>query len=512
MADFPEKDKNEAGEEFSTIFSDPRAHREIKVKNKKNLPKILAGVLGLCLLIGSTVAVINLIPVLKDGDDSSSIDGNSIEVVRYENEDIASVSVNNAIGFTEFFSETNKSGDTETVIWKIRGLDAEVTSSTAIENVVDFVAEISAQRTVTQKTAEECGLNNPSVRVTVAPKEKEKYTLNLGVKSPDNMGYYLSLEGKEDIYLVDNELYEALNFELLDLASTKAISGFVNENGELDDYYSSGALANFDSLSIKGEGFGNDFQIIANTDKVISEYYGYVVKNPHRLADNYSAILTLYQNGITVDGAYSFDVSSQSIAKFGLDNPDLETTMYIKDKHITYKFALQEDGDYAVIGDSSKLIQRVSADTLIGVVGTRPENFYSEVVFITSIDNLNRFKITAEGKEYDFAVSSKETEDESGETVKTYSVSLNGKKIKTSDFQTLYEECISLEYKEFTAESTQAEPTLIFDVSLKDGSTARVEFTRASATRFNCRVNGVLLGKVTATSVNSIIKNAEKIS
>lgn len=513
MADFPEKEKQETQtEEFSTVFSDPAAHRDIKVKKKKVLPKILASVLVLVLLIGSTVAVINLIPVLKDEADSSSLSDGSIEVMSLESDDISSVKVENSIGVTEFYGETENSEETETTTWKIKGLDGRVTSSFAISTVVGYVGEINAKRTVTQKTAEECGLNDPAVRVEVSPKEKESYTLILGGKSPDNMGYYLKIEGKDEIFLVNDELYEALNFQLLDFANTDTISGFVNEDGELDDYFSSGALANFDRLTFKGGKFGNGFEITANTDSVISEYYGYVVKNPTRLADNYSAVLTMYQDGILVDGAYSFDVTAGSLSKFGLNDPDLETTMYIKDKAITYKFALQEDGYYAVVGNDSKLIHKVSPLSLEGVVDTKPEDYYSKVVFITSIDNLDRFNITAKGKEYNFTVTVNETEDEDGETQKSYDITLNGEKIKTEDFQTFYEECISLEYKEFNTENTAEEPTLVFDVTLKGGAKTKIEFISVSATRYNCRVDGVNLGKVTATSVNSIIKSLEKLS
>ena len=513
MADFPEKEKQGEGtEEFSTVFSDPAAHREVKAEKKKVLPKIIASVLVLILLIGATVAVINLIPVLKDEADSSSLSDGSIEVMSLESDDISSVKVENSIGVTEFYSESDSSGDTETILWKIKGLDGEVTSSSAIKTLVGYAGELTAKRTVTQKTAEECGLNDPAIKVEVYPNEKESYTFVLGGKSPDNMGYYLKIEGKDDIYLVNDELYEALNFQLLDFANTDTIIGFVNQDGELDDYYSSGALANFDRLTFKGGKFGSNFEIIANTDSVISEYYGYLVKNPTRLADNYSAVLTMYQDGIMVDGAYSFDATAGSLEKYGLNDPDLETTMYIKDKAITYKFALQEDGDYAVVGSDSKLIHKVSPLNLAGVVDTEPEDFYSEVVFITSIDNLDKFNITAKGKEYSFTVTVNETEDEDGETQKSYSITLNGEKIKTEDFQAFYEECISLEYKEFNVTETSETPSLVFDVTLKNGTKTVIEFTSVSATRYNCRIDGVNLGKVTATSVNSIIKSLEKLS
>ena len=510
MAQIPENEHIET-EEFSTIFSDPAAHRNITPKKKKLLPKILAGVLALAVLAGGTAAVIKFIPVLDDGDTSSTVDM-SVEVKNLKTDSISAVTVENSIGTTEIYGETQKEDDKESSVWKIKGLDGSLTQSSSVINVVEAVGQITADRSVTQKTAEECGLNSPTLKATVTPKKGEGYTVLIGSKSPDNTGYYLQIADKSEIYLVDDNIYSALDFQLLDFATTEAISGFKNVNAQLDAYFANGQIAKFDRLTLKGNGFGDGLEIIANTDSVISEYYGYIIKQPKRIAKNFEAPLGLYQNGITVAGAYAFDTSTANIKKFGLDNPDLEMTMYAKDKSLTYKFALQNDGNYAVISDDSKLIHMVYADSLTGVVQTKTTDFYSEVVFITSIDKLKDFKVTAEDKTYNFAVETKSTEDEDGNTQKTYTVTLDGKKIDTSNFQSFYEKCVSIDYTDFTADKTNEAPKLIFDVTLNNGGKTKLEFSSVSATKFNCKIDGVELGKVTATQVNGIIDSVKELA
>ena len=91
MAQIPENEHIET-EEFSTIFSDPAAHRNITPKKKKLLPKILAGVLALAVLAGGTAAVIKFIPVLDDGDTSSTVDM-SVEVKNLKTDSNSAVTV-----------------------------------------------------------------------------------------------------------------------------------------------------------------------------------------------------------------------------------------------------------------------------------------------------------------------------------------------------------------------------------------------------------------------------------
>ena len=66
MSDFPEQEKTnlQNEEEFSTIFSDPTAHKKTAedVKKKKLLPIIIAAFLAVAVLVGGTVGVVKLIP------------------------------------------------------------------------------------------------------------------------------------------------------------------------------------------------------------------------------------------------------------------------------------------------------------------------------------------------------------------------------------------------------------------------------------------------------------------
>ena len=91
------------------------------------------------------------------------------------------------------------------------------------------------------------------------------------------------------------------------------------------------------------------------------------------------------EEGVLVAGAYSYDVSSASLEKFGLNNPDLTATMTVGSKTITYKFTLQEDGDYAAVGSGSKLIHRVAASNLSALMGYETVDFYENTCYTKSV-------------------------------------------------------------------------------------------------------------------------------
>ena len=155
MSDFPEKENSVAEDEGSTVFSDPTIHKDGKVKSKKLLPKIIAGVLALCVLAGGTVAVIKLVPTLEE--EVPTTKNETVTVKALETDDISTVSVTNDSGVTELYSETgydtettgsSETQTTETVTWCTKQVDKSLTSSSAIESVVDAVANISATKEI----------------------------------------------------------------------------------------------------------------------------------------------------------------------------------------------------------------------------------------------------------------------------------------------------------------------------------------------------------------------------
>lgn len=516
MADFPEKETQETQDvcENSTVFSDPAEHKQVTVKKKKIWTKILAAVLCVAILTSGTVAVIKLIPVLEEESPSDLLQ--EITVKNVSSDDISDVTVTNDSGVTKFYSE--ESEEASGVDWYIESVDKDLTSSTDISGVIDAVTLITASREITAKSAEDCGLTEPAIKAVVNPAEGDAYTVLLGDLSPDNSGYYLKLSDSEKIYIVPTDTWDTLDFELLDFADTSIIPGFENTDGELDDYFSNDQLSKFDKVIIKGDNHPETVEIVRNQDEELSQYLGYIVNTPStRIADNTDALLVLYQVGIEVLGAYSYDVEADTLKKFGLDIPDLELTMFVGEQSLTYKFALQEDGYYAAVYDDSKLIHKIDSSSLEGIIELSTTDYYSTWICYNSIDDLSNFTIKTESENYSFDIVKNETEDESSESQSSeeeedYTITHNGKKLTALNFQYLYQYCVTLKCNDFVVEETSAEPTLTFVFNFKDGTDSVIEFTKVSATKYQYNVDGIDMGRVSASSINKVIKNVEKVS
>lgn len=512
MADFPENIPQQE-EEFSTIFSDPTEHRRVEAKAKKVWPKILASILAVAILISGTVAVIKLIPVLQE--ETVSIE--NITVKDMESDDISTVVVTNGIGTTEFYSVATKENEKLTTVdWYIKSLDKALTRSMEISDVVDALTSISASREITEKNAKDCGLEEPPIKAVVTPKEGESYTVLLGNRSPDNSGYYCKLQNEDKIYMVSNEMWDTLNFELLDFANTDTIPGFTNTDGKLNEYFANDQLAKFDRVTLKGDKHPKTVVIEMNEDERISQYLGYMVTSPTtRIAQNTEALLMAYQGGIDVVGAYSYDVKPETLKALGLDTPDLEITMYVKDKSLTYKFAAQSDGYYAAIYDDSKLVHKVDGSSLTGIIDLSTTDYYSTWVCYNMIDDLSDFVIKTNDKEYSFNIVKNDDDsssEESSEEEEAYTITYNGKKLVAMNFQTLYQYCVSLKCNDYTVEKLSGEPEITLIFKYKEGGENVIAFTKASATKYQYSVDGKDMGRVAINDVKKVVTNAQKVA
>ena len=512
MADFQENENLETKEEFSTIFSDPVEHKEVKVKNKKLLPKILAGALALLVLVGSTVAVIKLIPVKEEGEEQTET-SNTIEVKKLKSDKISSVKVTNTNGTVDFYSETvedKTSSSSETKVeWYTKQVEKRLTDSTKIQGVVDKVTTISAKMEITKKSAEECGLTASSTKAVVTPSDADAYTVLLGAKSPDNTGYYLKIENEDKIYLVSDEVYNSLQFTLLDFAATPNIEGFDKEDKEVaDSFNEEGALEKFDRLVISGQNYPETIDVVPNSDEKISEYYAYIIKSPQiRIAQNIDKISPIFESKVTPSGVYSYDVTSASIKKAGLDKPDIQLNMQIGKASVTFKIKQQSDGDYAMISEKSPVVYRVPASTLAEVAVYKTTDYYLPTIFLTNIDKISNFTVKTSEKNYSFDIVKNEEDDE-----EDYTITIDGKKLVAENFQNFYAKCVSLTTKDYINDNLTSKPDISLILSLNDGGKNVIEFTKVSATRYQCKLDGIGMGRITTSDINNIVKTAEKIA
>lgn len=521
MSDFPEKEiKNEesADGEFSTVFSDPTEHKNAhKTQKRKRLPVILALLLAVAVLAGGTVAVIKLIPEKDEGSSSSSFE--TIKVLELKPDDLKTVTVTNENGTFKLYSvkeesessSSSSSSSAEEVKWYLEGYEKDVINSSSVKSIASAAAAVNAVREITSKTAAECGLESPKIKADIVTNDGAEMSLLIGGESPDGTGTYIKLSTDDKIYISEDTLGSTLTFDALSLAKTDAIPGVTVTDAMKTNYTDdNGALSSFDSITVTGKNFPEKVVITPNTDKNLSQYAAYMTTSPtKRIADNVDGIFTFFKSGVSVTGAYSFDTSAAARKALGLDSPDLTAAIKIGDYSLSYSFKKQSDGAYAVWYEGAKLISKVAADS-ISFIDYKATDFYASWVCLQSINELSGFTVKTQDKDYSFDI----VYDSSEDAKETYVITYNGKKLVASDFQSFYQECISLSCSDYTVDKITAAPYMTFVFTYSDSSRAatNVEFRKASETKYQYSIDGINMGKINSSALNKILKQVQKLT
>ena len=497
----------------STIFSAPVSHStKNQYKTKKRWITVTASFLAVVALIGSTFAVIKLIPKKKDGNNSlqNGYQSNTITVLNQDKSTLKTVTVKNANGTFSFFPETLKSEGEETTEWYLKGYEKDLIDSYAAEIMVDTASVVTASKEITEMSDSDCGLDKPIITISLQSDSDKNHKILIGDTAYDQNNCYIKLVDTDKIYLTSIDIKDTLDFEALDLASTDDLPAF-KVTDDIDDKYLSGDgdLASFDSITVSGKNFSKNLVIKPNNNEVFAKYgiYPYLISSPsNRIANDETVpeVFSLFTNGLSVSGAYSFDVKAATLKKFGLDKPDFMATLSVEGKTMTYKFALQKDGDYAVVCDKSKLISKVAVDT-ISFVEYELSDFYSTFVSLFTVTTLDSFEIKVGDKEYKFNITATKKDDDT-----EYTVSYNGKSISWDKFTDFYQNVATLPCSDFTIQSVKGNPdyTFTFNFNKENGGGKTVtKFYKVSDTRYQYSTDGINLGKVTSYSLKKIIES-----
>lgn len=538
MSDFPENnsqneinqsvaDENvgngtpeENTEEESTVFSAPVEHKDkAKKSGKKRLVSVIASALAVAVLIGGTVAVIKLIPELKEEETTSSI-FEDISVIDRDSSTFTSVDVTNTNGTFNFVTKeitsTDDNGETTTsTYWDVEDIDISKLSTDATNSVISSAASVTAVREITTKTAEECGFDNSLIKVSVTDETNGSYAFLVGDESPDGLGYYFMLDGSDKIYVVQTSELSDFQFEALDLSDKTAIPTTLFTTDTSENKEEDGSYAYFDSLTLSGKLYGDTLTIQNNNDdNSTAEVMTYIITTPTKRyanSENLSSLVSLFSNSITVSGNYAFDVTDQTLKEVGLDDPDAIVTMTINGESKSFKISVVDDEYCAVIYDGATMIRKVSIDSF-AFLSLSITDFYSITPFMYSINDLSALKLTDSDYSVKFDISST-TDDESSTT---YHISVDGKEIVASDFQNFYADFVGTQCNDFKIEDVSGEPEGVITFTFTDGTDTSVEFYRINETKYQFNINGTPMGRVTSASYKKIVKSikaqAENVS
>lgn len=519
MENFPENNdlmpEEIMPEEESTIFSAPTA-KTTKNQNKQKKPvlRLVCVLLVAAILITGSFIAIKFIPPSEseNPNDNSSFADKTINVLISNPDDFKTIKVTNKNGTFNFYSEKAKENGEEVTTWGLKGYNKELISDYYVDILASTIANLTATSKVTNISLGDCGLDKPEASVTVTKKDGSSFKVLISGATFDNKECYFKTADKDEIYTTTIGFKDTYIFTDLEVAESPVLPGF--DVGNISGYTAEdGTLSAFDKITLSGKNFKTPVIIEPNADKYLSSFLPYVVTKPtKRVAenDNVGAIFNLFKSGLSSSEIYAFDVKANTLKKFGLSEPDLVAKMTIKGKTFTYKFALQKDGNYAVICDSSKTVAKVDSASL-PFANYKLNNYYSSFVCLISIDILDYFELKVGKESYKFSITS--TVSDTDET--EYEVKLNGKVIELEKFQDVYVELVGLSCSDFTASKVSGEPdytfTFKFDKENGGGKTV-TKFYKISDTRYQYTTDGVNLGKVNSYSIKKIVESLVNLS
>ncbi|MBQ7288624.1 MAG: DUF4340 domain-containing protein [Clostridia bacterium] len=348
-------------QENSTIFV-KRTYDKPPRKAKKTGLRILIYLLAACLLAAGIYFVSTLLPDKKDHTPSGSLP--TTQVLYLKAEDVQSISVKNTASFT--LSYTAENGNDSQYIWKLEGVDPEVTDASLLQSYAEALLSIEALRTMTG-TEGDYGFLNDGSGITITLTDGTKHTLQFGAESMDGIGNYMLVDN-HTVYVVDSSLAEqaaATPSEFANLTVLKALS-----TEDYAEYVTDSTITGFDRFEITKK--GSDTVVI--TAKRADDAFVYGIESPKSAtvaAKDMQPLLSLLQSGLTADGLYSYGICDPENTGRTITYEQFKATaaytFYIKLGDCEIELAVSsadDDGNRALVCKGKNATYQISETTI----------------------------------------------------------------------------------------------------------------------------------------------------
>ncbi len=503
-------DVTEEGE--YSIFNDPSHYNEEAKKEKKSsrhpmLAKIIAAALCLALLGGATLAAVKLIPKISENEETAAN-----YVLNITASDVTAVKINNKDSVLSLSSKIVEQDNSSTVFWSVEGVDESLTNSQTIAGTVAALAQTKATQTLSFEEGTDYGFDNPEISAEFTLPNGTK-TVVFGDTLTSDLGVYCKvLEDNENVYVVSIDSVFEFQCVPTDFGKTDGFSGIEITSENNSCFSSDNEIISFDYVTVSGTALDSPVRVEMQQDDTIGGYFAFKLTKPSvRIGDNTTvqALIDSFKDGISATGVYSYDSSAEMLKKYGLDNPFITAQMSMAGKTYTVSFSkADEGGSCAMLVDNSPVIYK-TATSSIPYYSLATTDYYSEFIILETLSSLNKFTVTAGDEVYAFDLSYSADEDGSNAVYKAF---FGGTELDIKSFKDYYQTLISM-----TPISYESGATGKADVEIRLSHTADVgdtvlTFTQFSSQRYEVRLNGISMGLVTKTTLDSFVESTKKVS
>jgi hypothetical protein len=169
--------------------------------------------LAIAVVIGGAIIILHYtVPPVKEWDKLEK------QMFPLEQKDIVKFKINK--DNREIICESEKGND-----WKIISPIKTLADKVEIENLTYEVSSLSKEKGIPSSgSLTEYGLDSPRVGLVITDKKSQTYHLKIGKDAPMGQGVYALKEGDNNIYIIKQSFWQAINKSLFDLRDKKIVS------------------------------------------------------------------------------------------------------------------------------------------------------------------------------------------------------------------------------------------------------------------------------------------------
>lgn len=494
--------------------------------SKKVKSLILAAII--LVVLGGILTLLLLLPNDSDTADGSSADATSsdtsIVLIDKEQKDVKNINIKTEKESYDIASV----GDEKWEIAALKGFDQLDTMYTSAATAA---ADISATKILFEKQENlaEYGLEKPATVVTVTYTDGTVFQMNLGSETPDGDGRYMTVEGKDPIYIYDSysassfekKAYDYLDTTILNLGTedTSSTSSSATSSGEAEEEV---IIERFE-IQRKDLDKPLIFQKLDNsTDDSSGISLGtYQITSPlsvtaddEKLGTNLTGFLTLSGSSVEVLKPTAAEKKAR-----GFNDPTAVIKVKYDGKDYTLRIGnaitCEADEDpnslesghthtitgYNVMLDGKDLIYSVSSYSLPWLT-MEAKDYMSVFVVIPNIVDVKTVTVTIGSNKYVFNLSVIKDEDDNDVIVPKY----NGTTLTEDYFKSYYQVLLGITQAELNTKKVSGSPVMTLQYEYHDSSrkTDKLEYYDNGAGAIIIRHNG----EANFTARYSVVKKA----
>lgn len=468
-----EENKRPDEDDILSAFEQVAAvQKAVKKKKMSSNTRLLIAVTAIVAVLAVALAV--LLPLLAENNGGSSAVSNTsspeevIPIYDRSKDDtkekiVQSIAfVGEADTYTIRYNKADK-------LYKIDGYEEFLLSASGMDELMKFAAALNGYDRVDEvKTLSDFGLNNPFTTVTVTYHDGTENTLLIGKTTPDEKGYYVSLKGTKDVYMLDAG---TTSYFLLKKGQYLERTLIAAPTVKKDDKEGGAVLK---ELHLSG---GPNDETIAlrranAADGVEYSYSTYITVKPftRMVSQDVTEALKMFTNLVAGEGVVLRPTAADK-KKYGFDKPYAQATVTLavetvkteegnssatnqaSDNELIYYNAVthnitvgskNQDGHYYVMIDDVDVIYLVSAESMSMIIERTYDNTISDLMFLKNIAEVGKIQVTIDSKAHEVKFTHHQVADDEEDKDKELTVTYGNKTLKTAPMRQLYSQLMSL--------------------------------------------------------------------